>query len=536
MKRFLGRKTLLAAALAVVMIIAAGCQAVGGLDLNQMLKQSLKVTSYEGSQTLELQLLTDEQAIAAMDEEEAKLLKLFSNVKLSLTDLKVADEEHMSLKGKLELTDRSIGFAATVNKNKVTFELDGINKVFDLNLDRLGMPLDSSLLAVPEDFESAEDAAEAAATEESAMAALEQLTDLISGFVIDHLPNPSGISVQPAEVTVGGQSINAMHVSASLSGEQIYEWLLAFMDALSQDKEGLKTLLHSIVDLLESQESAVGGESLEELFGSTTEEARAEIDEAVNDMVDSIAEMKEELTQAKTEDPETFQAIFNANTSVKADLYVDGKLDIRKSVVQASFVAGEELVEEEVMPFNGFTVTSTTEMSKVNESITPDVIYPRPFETIKDYQFERMQQHQFLKQIDPGSDLYKLLHDDLGVFKQQVMLFPDYDEAYAPIETPEHITLIPLRFVANEFGANVSGNKQQILVYDEATGKTVKFQIGGKQFDVNGEIVAASYPVTTIDGVTYVAARDFVKIFGGKVYWNYEDYEDFKYLVIERDL
>ena len=78
--------------LAIMLIVVAGCQAMGGVDFNQMLKQAVKVTSFEGNETFEFKLLLKDDALKDIPAEEAELLDLVSNIKLQLNDMKVSDD------------------------------------------------------------------------------------------------------------------------------------------------------------------------------------------------------------------------------------------------------------------------------------------------------------------------------------------------------------------------------------------------------------------------------------------------------------
>ena len=110
---------------------------MGGVDFNQMLKQAVKVTSFEGNQTLEFKLLLKEDALKDITAEGAELLDLVSNIKLQLTDMKVSDAGQMSMNGKLDLGAKSIGFSLQMNDELAVVELDGAKSPFVFHLKEM---------------------------------------------------------------------------------------------------------------------------------------------------------------------------------------------------------------------------------------------------------------------------------------------------------------------------------------------------------------------------------------------------------------
>ncbi|TYP71349.1 copper amine oxidase N-terminal domain-containing protein [Paenibacillus methanolicus] len=513
MKLFIkGKRALLLAALAVVMVIVAGCQAVGGVDLNQMLKQSLKVDSYEGTESVEIKLVPSDSE--DVSEEDAEIARMLSSTKLELTSVKMKDAENGSVKGNLEFNGKSIGFEASIDEKQAVIALEGAKQPFVLDLSVLS---------------------EATAETDSITAAAEKLVDTVSGFVIDHLPNPSSISATPASVTIGGETVNAMHVVAEIDGEQLFGWINSFLDALMADKAGLTAVTTELIKLFEEQAGALeelGG--AEELFGTTVEEtSEADIEEAVTEMLDGLKEAKDELAKAKTEDVEAFNAIFNKNNKAKFGLYVDTKLNIRKSEFEATIDFGAA-AEEEGVPFTGITVKAVSEKSKVNETVVPDAVQAGD-DALAFEELVELQGYEALELFNKESDLYSLLRNDLHITRQEVYLMPDYD-VYGPIVTASGITLIPLRDTARQLGATIKSDAKgkKIELKDGATGTKLALTVGSSWASVNGKNVKWSYPTTSINGATYVPARDFVKALQGTLYWETES-DDYSYLVITRE-
>jgi len=513
------RRSLGLALLITVMLITAGCQAVGGLDLNKMIKQTFKVTAFEGSQTIDFKLLFKEDAEATDD--FTKLLSLLTQYKIELNEMKMKDAEHLSFKGTLELGGgKPIGFSVAVDEKLAVVNLDGAVAPFVFHLDEAFGLIDE------EEGLSAED-------RDSIVKTGKELLDIVSGFAIDNLPNPTRLKVAPVTEQVLGESLNVMHVQAELDGKEIWSWSKSYLDALIADKEGLRAMLTSVFKLTQEQNGVLES-AAESIFGSLPEDEDAAIREATDQITGMLQDIKKEMDESEKNNGSDIDLFFNKQTNVKADLYVDSSLDIRKSVVEAT-IKPTLTDEDEDVPFEGIWFKTTSELKNVNGTVTPET----PKTSAADVNIEQlfsMHGYQVLRQFDKNSAIYDLLRNKLHISKQEVMLHPEYSYP-APIVMPSGITLVPLRNTAEQLGATleVSLKAKQITLVDEGTGTTIRLVNGNKQVNVNGKTIMWSFPVSVVDGITYVPARDFVKALGGKLYWE-EDPDFGRYLMIEREL
>lgn len=508
------RKSIGAALLAIVLIVLAGCQAVGGLDFNTMLKNTLKVISYEGSETIEIKLTPSVQdSDTALDEETAKLLELFTHFKLQLDNVKIADEQTMSMDGSLDFSGKRIGFSLKMDEKLMAVEIEGASKPFLFDLEE-----------VSEDGEADEEASGG----DSLLEAGNQMAELVGGFAIDNLPNPTNLTVAPAQESVGGETVSGFKVHAELNGNEMWSWIKSYIDALTSDEEGLREMLGGLMDLLYSQSElaeAVGGESI---FGSISEsDMKAdEIDEAVDYYLTMLTEYKDELEAMEKDSPDMLQTLFNDETYVKADLLVDSKLDIRKSAVE--FNLQPKLNEDDEFGFDQIWVKMTREQWNVNGKVTPETPAAIAGAVAFEDLFE-MEGYQLLSHFSKESDAYDLLRNDLHIAKQAV-----YTDG---ILTPGGVTIVPLRDTANYLGATLTKDAATgtIKVYDEATNTTIRLKTGSKEVTVNGKKQTWAFPATVVGGVTYVAGKDFAKALGGTAKW--EVYADeIKIFIIEREL
>ncbi|MBW7474409.1 hypothetical protein K0T92_06600 [Paenibacillus oenotherae] len=519
-----GKQTFGLALLVIVLIVVAGCQAVGGLDFNAMLKQSLKVTSYEGTETIEFKLTPSTAwTDVAVEDDEPELLDLLTHFKLQLDHVKVADDNNMSMDGRLDFSGKSIGFSMKTDEKLLVIEIEGALKPFVFELEE---PVEDEL--------EEESSSDEALNEQNLVELSKQMMDIVGGYAIDNLPNPTTLTVVPAQESVGGETVTGLRVHAELNGKEIWTWMNTYLDALLSDKEGLREMLTSLFDLLNDQSELLDTiEAAESIFGSIPEEDMKadEIDEAVEEYVTMLTDYKAELEAMEKEEPEVLDQMFSKETYVKADLLVDSKLDMRKSVIEMSMSPqlpeDSELNEE--LTFESVWIKISSEKWNVNGEVSPEVP-DAPEDALDTEDLFMLEGYQLLSNFSKGSDSYSLLRDDLHITRQTVV----YDNA---ILTPAGITIVPLRETTEQLGGTLTKDAAtgMLVVYDEATGRTISLKAGSKQAIVDGQKKTWAFPTTVVGGVTYVAARDLAKALGGQATWEFFEDDEMGLFVIERE-
>lgn len=83
-------------------------------------------------------------------------------------------------------------------------------------------------------------------------------------------------------------------------------------------------------------------------------------------------------------------------------------------------------------------------------------------------------------------------------------------------------TFVPLRFVAELLGAEVIWEKENGGCTVKKDGKEIKITFGSKDFLVNGEKVTYDAPIEVQSGVTMVPVRFIAEQLGSHVYWHNE--------------
>ncbi|UUZ84014.1 hypothetical protein LJK88_09760 [Paenibacillus sp. P26] len=109
-----------------LMVFLAGCQTVSGVDLTQILSKSFTVSSAESRQTVTVEFIKDPSVDLTQEQQAA--LELFGKLKLNVTESKMQDPMHVSLKGTLEYGKGSIPFQLVMTNQAYTLQVEGAKK------------------------------------------------------------------------------------------------------------------------------------------------------------------------------------------------------------------------------------------------------------------------------------------------------------------------------------------------------------------------------------------------------------------------
>lgn len=519
--------------LALMMLIAAGCQSAGGVDLNQTIKNSLFVKASESKSTYEFQLHLDEESLASFseDEEELELLKLFSHMKLELDQVKMQNETHMSMTGNLilgEEEEASIGFAIRMDEKTLVLELDDAKVPFTFDLTGEKMLEAYGLEGVE---------AEEPPIDEEAMTQMGfDMMDIIGDYGIGNLPNPKDLKVSPVNLPIGGVNTQLMKVEFTMDGAALWDWIRQYVDALAADRDGLEAMVKGILEILESNPEL--WEAIGEIDPIQTDVLDAPTiddvaEEATDLIVEGLVSLQEEIEWMEEEEQETLDEVFGEALQLNSALFVDGKLDIRKQQFELSYTPDASVVEEEMLPFTGFTLKLDHEQWNVNGTV--EAAEPIAAEDAQPLE-ELEHGYQFIAQIEEESDLYDLLKNKLHITRQSYdsFMYPSWNE---PILLPGNITIVAVRDVADALGAEIEYDPttRQVTLYDEPTDTTILFTPDSDVVKVNGQDEIWPITVTLIDWTTYVPARKLAETLGAEIEWT-TIYGDYKSLMIEREL
>lgn len=487
-----------------------GCQSVGGLNLNEMILKQIDVTQQEQSMLLELEVEFNEQLLSEEEPEAAQLIQVFKKFSLNIKHSKFDDKGNMWMTGQFSFSKGAIPF---------TIHLD--SKAFRLDLDGASRPLvieiDSSMNASLNELLPGMDLSMGSEAQQAIMDSVRKLVRNVASYFVNGLPNPPTISVARETVPINGVSTMLNKVHAEINGEQLGELISVYLDNLIKDKEGFKGLLRNFAQWAkelppELQEMLEGSEIFGEGFPVETF-----VEQGMEEFFPMLEEAQKELAAAREQ--KEWKEIFDKGITMKADVYVDDSLHLRKSDLELKIAPAA--FQQADSPVRSITIRSSSEMWNVNgEVVVPEVEIPRNAMTIE--QLEKLKPYQVVRLFDKSSIIYDILKNDLKVGEQSFILSTEWGVPFYMDESGA--AYVPLRSTMTNFEVqtNYDYDTKAIYFYDEATGQSIRLKVNSAEAYVNGQKVMLEHKVHSDGHFVYASADDLL----GLLQATYEVTED----------
>lgn len=567
------------------MIVAAGCQAVDGVNLNQVIKNMTKVKSAEGTYELEFKLKYNEEELieqAELEDEDIEQvlaqLRQYSHIKLAITEYKVQDETHASLKGALTFGDQSkLGFDLRMTDKLMVINLDGAKQPFSIDLtgerERLlrNHYFETEYGISYEELYGEDDVEYGVEDEDEDMiAAVQQISELVTDYSVGILPNIDRLKVEPATEMINGESVALLNLQGEIKGMELWDWAKKLVNAIASDREGLEKLLNEIYTIVSAHEDSFAGfgsydyiesgpisyihandygdynaedynyedydfdesdveddsvidESSDTEPEMTPEEIQAQV---IEELIQSLQELQVSMDEFEKEDQESLKQVLNDSLTIKFNYGIDTSLNVRKQNFSIDYSIDSDLKEElELYGLDGFTLTLSSQMWNVNGSVK--ALEPvTTLNTVSIESLQYMQGYEAMRLFEEDTFISSILRDQLHITEQIYWNSFDEESDYGLYLNRKKQAMIPAREIIEEFGGSVSYNKEQnrIVLYDDATNTTIEIQTGSRIVIVNGEELQWSAPVEARNNVTFVPARDIADALGADIYWSNEGY------------
>lgn len=508
----------ISAAMVLMMFTLSGCQAVQGLDLAGAIQNDWAVKSSESKGTLQLEFVPGDTS--KLSTEEQKALTALQNVKIELTNVKTQDAQHLSADGTITYSKGTIPFKLATEGTKFILSVEGAKKpiVFDV----LGGSNLSFTKLLP------------AAVQEQFGNKIADIKSAIIGLILANTPNPSNISVTPFTDKVNGESLSLQKAHIELSGTELASLLKKLLSNVLADEAGLKELISQLYDALSPiiEEQIKGGStdfSLKIL--SNKQLAVGLVYPPIQDFLKKTAASLDKMIAGDASNEPgilPIQDLFNSNSSLQADIYTDADKQVRKQSLALN-----------VPITNTSSGVAALKLSYVSE--TWNINKPVTANTIDisggalNVGLEASSIYSLLNNLDKQSLIYKLLKEDLKVTKKEVNLSTtgSASDELQPFINSDGKTMVPVRFISEKLGAEVSwnGDLQQVTIKDLLTGATVILKLDSKIASVNGASVELESAATLHHESTFVPIRFIAEQLGGKVSFN----DDTRVVTIKRD-
>jgi len=507
---------LLSMLLIVMMVVLAGCQSVSGLDLNKVMQNGATVKTSQGSQTFTLELVRN--ASAKPSEEKQKMLDLFSNVKLTITDMKQQSLTHLSAKGTFEYGKGKIPFHIVMSDEQYIIQVEGAKKPIVIqNTASMQQIRDTMSKEMQEQLKQFQKK-------------IQDLAPSMVSYFMGSMPNPKNILVFESKQMINNETLNMKQIHAEIKGSELTGLIKGLLTNLLADEAGMKQLLGQLYDAVlplaqqAMKESKDQGNPMDEMLAPYLTNKTLAVEFA-------FTFLKTNLQKAVDNYDQTVQAALNSpgaahllsdNNVLKFDLFVDSDLMPRKSAMElviSNIAEGDDFI-------TGVKITSTQEVWNVNKPVTADTIDLSGGKL----ELESLNNSaKVLAALNPDSKLYDLLKNDLKIAKKEVHLFMSDDDgdyffdSLKPYNRDGSI-MVPVRFVVEELDADVKWDDatSQVTITDSLNGTVIKLNVGSKQASVNGAIKQLDVEAELTNGSTFVPVRFIAENMGAKVEWDKE--------------
>lgn len=463
-----------------LLLILAGCQTVGGLDVSKALLGDLDVKSSESSTTLSLNAVPA-AGITAEDQEVVDLINSFS---LTIGSMKLQDNGNVSASGIIGYKQLKVPFTFFMDKANIVLTAEGAKQPFYFPIqgyeDSLGI-------------------------EGLAQAKAQEISKLVTQFVVKNLPNPGAISVDSVTESVYGQPTSLTKLHTEITGEEVPALLKSFLKSISKDTEGFTALISGLYDYLYPILKA-SGEDLNNLgFGEIPLDDKEGVVAVAHDAaklaVDALLLVYDKQLESLYKSTPELKTVLSKDTKLMVDLFIDSGFHVRKQNVDLKVA----LPASEDLPLQSINVKLVTETWNVNGPVTAD---PISTDGGIDMSSSQLTPGEMLRSFDQGSAIYNMLKNDMRITSKSLMIAPDDDYYYPIVENGT--TYVPLRYLAEDLDAKVEWDavNRTINVTDDVYGDKLVFKIGSDQMLVNGKAYTLPEAVFVDEyGDAYVPVR-----------------------------
>ncbi|BFH67591.1 hypothetical protein J27TS7_17410 [Paenibacillus dendritiformis] len=481
------------AGLAALLLVLAGCQPIGGLDVPKLLLKQMEVASYEGKQTVSIEIEAANHEVPAVD---AAALQMIDGAELTV-ETKVQNDQRMSMEGVFKAAGRQLPFRLSLKDRAVAAWIEGA----------------AAPIIISEDGDSS-GGASLVTTEESR--AIGRLALELFG---KYAPNPSDISVKPVTEPVLGEDLALKQVHLEFGGDELLPWAKELIRAAMQDKEGLKQWFVTAGRLL--YPAATGGlDNMppdQDVLPDALNEGEAIGLSLYESFMEYAPELLAELEQMEKDLPAHApgaDALLSPATKLVLDLYADGDLNIRKSKMQLTIA----LPSPADAPFSAITIRQTSEMGRLNEDVKADEMDMTNAVALDD---PEMTPGKWLRHFESGSLARQWLKQSGATARTASLLMPEPGaDTYGWDEMPQPYVkngtlMVPLRHVAEQFDASLTwDSKTKLSLVDDITGAVTQIELNSKKATVGGLEIDLPEAPELRDGQLYVPVRSVAYMLG----------------------
>jgi hypothetical protein len=508
-------------ALVVLLFALTGCQAVQGLDIAQAIQNSASITSEASKGSLQLELITSSKN--QLSAEEQSLVNALKDVKVVINSANRQDAQHLSADGALTYSKGTIPFKLNVEGAKIIVKIEGAPKpiVFDLLSDFIGKI--ASIL--PQEIQ-----------QQLGNKVMEIQPALIK-LLLTHASNPKNMTVTSVSEQVGNESLSLQKAHVELNGSELASLQMSLLKSILADEQGLKELINQLYDALmpvinEQANSAPGIAGLLKNKPLAVGFVYSAIHKYLEDAASALDQAAQAPSSKVVAGLQT-QSLLSSQSTLKADIFIDADKQIRKENVELQLPAADAK-----SGITAIKLTFSRETWSINQPVKADSIDVSG--GVLNFGTEPSSVYTLLSQLDKQSAFYKFLKDDLKVTSKEIHLQMTEGSADAatdgsprPFINSDGVTMVPVRFVSEQLGAEVkwNGELKQVSIKDLLSGTTIVLTLDSQNATVNGTSEQLASAATLQGSSTFVPIRFIAEKLGGKVGFN----DETRTVTIKRD-
>ncbi|KRF01734.1 hypothetical protein ASG89_25580 [Paenibacillus sp. Soil766] len=487
---------LISAALVIMMLTLTGCQSIQGLELAKAVQNDANVKSSESKGTLQLELIPGDTSKLTAEEKAA--LTALQDVKVELA-VKTQDSQHLSAEGKIIYSKGTIPFNVALEGTKINLNIEGSKQ--PIVLDLLGGANISFLSFLPK------------AIQEQFGNKILEIKPALIGLILGNSPDPSNLAITSVTDKVNGESLSLRKAHVELSGAELASLLQEMLANVLADEDGLKEVLSQLYDALAPviQEQIDAGDKSITLSLLTNKDLTLGF--VYSPIHDYLAGLADSIDPTKD--------MFSSKASLQADVYIDSDKQIRKQNIAIHMP-----LTESNNGASAIKISYVSESWNLNKPVTASTINTSGALQLNP---DATAIFKVLAALDKQSTLYKMLKNDLQVTKKDINMVTDgsgaKDDAPQPFINANGTTMVPVRFVSEQLGAEVgwNGELKQVTITDFIHGKKLLLTLNSTNATVNGAAAPELESAATLsDNSTFVPIRFIAEQLGCVVSFNNE--------------
>jgi hypothetical protein len=479
--------TVVSGLICLLLVVLTGCQAISGIEVSKVLQNSANMKSFEGDGSLSIEFANDGTE-AAPNETAAFDIASLKKLDLQITSMKMSDPDHMTVTGQLNVLNRSIPIMLQMDNAQLAIFIENSSKPVVFKLDSMI----ASSINLPGGFSDQLG---------TVLASPSKLVQLISPFIIANLPELKNVSSAAVNEKINNESMDLQKVHVELNSTEATEFVKTLLKNILASPDGLKELVTQI-------------------YGAFFVPS----DFVINIICTKITDYLQGLVDSFDQKLSTTGALsfLNDQTSLKTDLYVDSSaLQLRKIGLELNIAKAANQSQSN----SSIKVIASAQIWNVNKTVKTDA------KAVPDDAFKwdgTAKMAHLLKSLDPNSQFYQLLMNDLHVTKKEIKMNMPADNGSgvvakgSPYISASQRTMVPVRFVSEQLDADVKWDdtKKEVTVTDILTDKKIVLTIGSTKALVDGVEATLDSPAVLTNGSTYVPVGFIGTSLGAKIGWD----------------